>query len=185
MSERNEINGYLQTLSRYLVRLPLEDANEVVREIESHIFDAMEQAEAQGQEIKINQLLEGFGTPRNLAEQYTSHMLEGTPPPEGFSAIKAVKHKATKGVYWITLIVGYLIGFSLILLAIAKVILPELVGVWPSAGGQSVIVGIVDIEMQPDNEIMKGWLAPAAAILGTLITRWTYKLSQILKRLIG
>lgn len=185
MAERDQINTYLQSLNRYLSRLAVEDANEVIREIESHIYDAIEQAEAAGEELDINHLLQGFGSPRALAEQYTNHVLEGAPPPAGFSAITAVKHKATKGLYWGTMLIGYGLGVSLIILAIAKLLCPESVGVWPTPGGQSFIVGMIAVESQPSGEMLQGWLVPIAAVLGGLTVRWTYKLSQILKRLAG
>lgn len=185
MSDREQIQNYLHTLDRYLARLPKEDANEVLKEIESHIYDAIELAESQGEQIDVSGLLQGFGSPRQLAEQYIDHMLEGTPPPDGFSALTSVKHKATTGIYWSTLLLGYGLSLCLMLLAVAKIVSPELVGVWPSEGGQSVIVGVIDVDSQPSNELLQGWLVPVAIVLGALVARLTYKLLQILKRLAG
>jgi len=185
MSDRERINTYLQTLNRYLSRLPAEDANEVIREIESHIYDAIDLAEAKGEKLEVSELLKGFGPPRTLAEKYTNHMLDGTPPPSGFSAITSIKHKVTKGMYWSTLLLGYGSGFALILLAFMKLLSPETVGIWTSPGGESVIVGTLDAPAEQGDDLLGLWLVPTALILGSLITRFTYSLLRILKRIAG
>lgn len=184
MSERDQINTYLTKLNRYLARLPKADAEEVIREIESHIYDAIDAQELQGKELVITELLQGFGAPRELAEQYISHMLEGTPPPAGFSAISQVKHKATKALYWGSMIVGYSLGVTLIALAILKIFMPDSVGMWSTQSGQSVVVGLVEGASQ-GQELLGLWLTPIFLIAGGLITKFTYTLLGVLKRALG
>ena len=91
MSERNVIRTYLTSLNRYLAPLSDEEAGEVVREIESHIFDVIDSQEMAGQEADVARILARLGSPRELAAQYVSHVRSGTPPPEGLSAIATVR----------------------------------------------------------------------------------------------
>ena len=43
MSDNYKIRNYFKDLELYLARLNQDEANEVVKEIESHIFDAIDQ----------------------------------------------------------------------------------------------------------------------------------------------
>ena len=91
MDQRQMINQYLNTLQRYLARLSPAEATEVIQEIESHIFDLIEQHQANGQTADAAAILQGFGEPRQLAAQYVAHLTTGAPPPRGFKAIVQVK----------------------------------------------------------------------------------------------
>lgn len=48
MSGREQISNYLKSFSRYLASLSSEDAAEVIQEIESHIYDVIDQQEMAG-----------------------------------------------------------------------------------------------------------------------------------------
>ena len=189
MSEREQINTYLTALSRYLSRLSDVEAEEVLKEIESHVYDAIDLAEMKGEEPDISAILEGFGSPRQLAEQYSDHVMTGTPPPEGFSAIKGVKLKATKGLYWGTLLVGYGLSAALVFLAVMKMINPELVGVWSSQSGHSIVVGTIDeasrVSGEFGDDLLGFWLIPIALISALFLAKSAYNLSGILRRYIS
>ena len=88
-------------------------------------------------------------------------------------------------MYWSTLLLGYGSGFALILLAFMKLLSPETVGIWTSPGGESVIVGTLDAPAEQGDDLLGLWLVPTALILGSLITRFTYSLLRILKRIAG
>lgn len=48
MEQRDIIHQYLKELERYLARLEKAQAQEVLKEIESHIFDALDQLQSSG-----------------------------------------------------------------------------------------------------------------------------------------
>ena len=182
MSDRETINNYLDSFSRYLSRLKKQEADDVLREIESHIYDAIEMAETNGEMVDVNQILNGFGAPRELAEQYTSHMIDGTPPPEGFSAITTVKHGVTNSVYWATWILGYGVGLGLIVLSILKLLFPDSVGLWVSNHGQSVVVGMVDVASQQGDEMLGMWFIPLGLIVGLFSIKATFVTLKALRK---
>lgn len=181
MSDREQINGYLTALNRYLSRLAAEDCNEVIKEIESHIYDLIDSKEARGETYDVEQILAGFGSPRSLADSYTSHILEGTLPPAGFSAVSKVKHTATRSVYWTTLTCGYGLAALLSILAIMKLISPDTVGAWTINGGNSFIVGIVSEPPPKGTETLGWWLSPLAFFLSVLLGKLTRSLQLILR----
>lgn len=79
MNYDTQINQYLKTLAQYMSRLDEEQVNEVIREIESHIYDVIDDAEIEGNPISVEEVLARFGSPRQLAQQYSDHLIMGTP----------------------------------------------------------------------------------------------------------
>lgn len=183
MKQRDLIHQYLQELHRYLARLSQAEAQEVIREIESHLYDAMEQSEAAGQTLDVADILKGFGTPRDLAAQYVAHVTSGTPPPRGFKAIQKVKRGVTVSLYYSMALFGFSFAAALLLIAIAKVFTPETVGVWSAAGGNSFIIGVTATSLPPEQELLGAWLVPIAGLTGSAIFGITRRVLSILKSL--
>ena len=75
MTDRDTIHAYLKSLSKYLSRLEKADADDVIREIESHIYDALDARGEEGQHASVKDILAGFGAPRDLAAGYVDHIL--------------------------------------------------------------------------------------------------------------
>lgn len=181
MKQRDLIHQYLHELNRYLARLSKAEAQEVIREIESHIFDVIEQCEAAGQTVDAAAILEGFGQPRELAAQYVAHITTGTPPPNGFKAIQKVKQGVTLGLYYSMAFFGFSIAASLIFIAIAKIVTPDLVGVWSSAGGNSFLISFTASNLAPERELLGAWIVPVASLAGLAIFEITRRVLRALK----
>jgi len=180
MADRDTIHQYLKSLSKYLARLEKPATEDVIREIESHIYDALEQREKEGNPASVEAILAGFGDPRDLAASYVEHMLEGTAPPKGFRAIQRVKKGATRGLFVATALVGF--GFSLALLVtgIAKIFEPDMVGLWTTESANSVMMGIRHTPSDA-TELLGWWIVPIALGLGLGLAYWTKRLLWILK----
>lgn len=182
MNYDTQINQYLSTLAKYMSRLDSAQVNEVIREIESHIYDVIDNAETQGSPIEIDEVLARFGSPRQLAQQYSDHLLMGTPPPPGFNALRTVKKGVTASIFFGTALVGYLLGLVLIAIGALKVFLPDSVGVWANDHGQSVVVGIVDHTPVSSQELLGVWLIPVGIICGVAVLLLTHRLLSVLKQ---
>jgi len=185
MEQRDLIHQYLQELNRYLARLSKAEAQEVTREIESHIFDVIEQGEANGQVVDASAILKGFGEPRELAEQYVAHMTTGAPPPKGFKAIQKVKQGVTVSLYYSMAFFGFSIAAALIFLAVAKLFTPELVGVWSGADGNSFVIGFTEPRLPPHQEMLGTWIIPVASLAGFAIFEITRRVLRALKSSMG
>ena len=181
MSEREQIHNYLKYLSKYLSRLDKSDADEVIREIESHIFVAIELQEQNGQQPDAQAILDGFGEPRELANHYVEHMLKGTPPPSGFRAIQRVKKGVTKSLYYSMGLFGFGISLFLIIIGLGKLFMPDLIGVWSAAQGSSVAITFSENAYPNSQELLGYWLIPIAIGLGVGIARLTKGVLAVLK----
>lgn len=181
MSDHDLIHNYFKSLTKYLARLEKTDAEEVIREIESHIYDAMELQEQEGEQSGAQSILDGFGEPRDLANRYVEHVLKGTPPPSGFRAIQSVKKGVTKSLYYSMGFFGFGIAFGLIILGLAKLFMPDMVGVWSAAEGNSVTITLSEHTYENSKELLGYWFIPIAITLGLGVARLTKRVLGVLK----
>lgn len=181
MPERELIHTYLKSLSKYLSRLDKFDAEEVIREIESHILDAIELQEHNGQQPDAQAILDGFGEPRELANQYVEHLLKGSPPPRGFKAIQKVKKGATKTIYYSMGLLGFGISISLIIIGLGKLFMPDVFGLWAITEGNSVTITFSEHAIPNSEELLGYWLIPIAISFGIGIASLTKSVLKVLK----
>jgi uncharacterized membrane protein len=182
MQNRELIHNYLKSLGKYLSRLDKSDADDVIREIESHIHDALELQEEQYSADGIATILAGFGQPRELAAQYVEHILQGTPPPTGFKAIQSVKKGATLSLYISMGLFGFGVAAMLVLAGFYKIFVPSGVGVWSVTQGNSIIITFSEHTYPNSEELLGLWLIPLAIGLGLAIGRLTWQVLAALKK---
>lgn len=181
MEQRDVIHQYLKELERYLARLEKAEAQEVLKEIESHIFDAIDQKQSSGQAMDATAILQGFGEPRELALAYIAHITKGTPPPAGFKAIQKVKQGVTTTLYYAMAVFGFSIAFALFFIAGAKVLMPDSVGAWSAGEGHSLAIGFLATPYPAEQELLGGWLIPIAILSALLVSTLTKQVLRVLK----
>ncbi len=174
MLDRDTIHTFLQSLNKYLSRLNKEDAHEVIKEIESHIYDVIEWKESNNAQIDVQQILNGFGSPRELAAQYVEHIMTGSPPPKGFKAIQKLKTGITKGIWYSMAIFCYGVAGLFGLIGIAKILFPEKIGLWMAAEGNSIIITFSEHSLLMSEEKLGWWLVPVS-LAACLIIFWLSK----------
>ncbi len=181
MEQRDIIHQYLKELERYLARLEKAQAQEVLKEIESHIFDALEQQQSSGQIEDASAILRGFGEPRQLAFAYVAHVTDGAPPPAGFKAIQKVKQGVTATLYYAMAAFGFSIAFALFFVAGAEIFMPDSVGAWSAGHGNSFAIGFFASPYPTDQELLGAWLIPVAISSALLVITLTRKVLRVLK----
>lgn len=179
MSDREIIYNYLKSLTKYLSRLDEEDADEVIREIESHIYDALDEGYPTG---KVQEILDGFGSPRQLAAAYVEHILDGAPPPVGFRAIHIVKTGVSRGLYYSVGAAGFSLSICALFLGVVKLLAPHTIGIWVAEHGQAVVIGTLQMAPAGTKDILGWWFAPLAFILCGSATIFTRRLLHALKK---
>lgn len=181
MEQRDVIPQYLKELERYLARLQKAEAEEVLKEIESHIFDAMDQQQDSGLVEDAKAILQGFGEPRELALAYIAHITKGAPPPVGFKAIQKVKQGVTATLYYAMAAFGFSIAFALFFIAGAEVFMPDSVGAWSAGNGNSLAIGFLATPYPSDQELLGAWLTPIATLAALLVFTLTRQVLRVLK----
>jgi len=179
MARSELIHKYLSELQIYLSRVSEARAQEVVQEIESHIYDtlALQQPPEEG---SIEIILGRLGTPRELAAGYIDHITIGVAPPKGLKPLSRVKKGISKSLYYLVCCLGYGSGSSLLVVALIKLLYPSGFGIWISEQGNSVVVYFSQMDLQA-NEIPAVWLIPLAAVSGAGLLYLTRQIARILK----
>ncbi len=185
MDTQEKIQAYCRDLAHFLAPLDPADAAEVIREIKGHVLDVLEQQDQLGQTVGLEAVLAGFGPPRELAARYVSHVLAGTPPPRGFRAIQTVKRGVTRGLYWSMAGFGYGLALFCLGLALVKLLGQESVGMWSTAGGNSVVIAFAGAPNPDAPELLGHLFAPAALLVAAAIGLLTRRVLQVLARGMG
>ena len=182
MEQRDLIHQYLKELERYLARLEKTQAQEVLKEIESHIFDALEQQQGAGQVENASAILQGFGEPRELALAYIAHIMDGAPPPAGFKAIQKVKQGVTAALYYAMAAFGFSIAFALLFVAGAKIFMSDSVGAWSAGNGENLAIGFFAAPYPAEQELFGAWLTPVAVLTALIVFGLTRQVLRVLKQ---
>lgn len=186
MVSHQPIQAYMKSLVTHLRKLDKADADEVIREIDCHINDVLEQADARGEELDVEALLEGFGPPDVLAAQYIAHIQAGAPPPAGFRVIQRVRGTVTSGLYYTMGAFGFSAAAALLALALAKVVVPSSVGAWSTGNGHSIILTWSGSPNPGSDELLGYGLVPIALLASVFcaeLTRRVLRALQILRRI--
>lgn len=179
MARSELIHNYLAELQIYLSRINQLQAQDVVQEIESHIYDTL--AMQQGAEDSaVEAILARLGTARELASGYIEHITIGVAPPKGLKPLSRIRKGISKSLYSLICILGYGSGAALLLVALLKLLLPSDFGVWVAEHGNSVVIAFSQLEPQA-SEIPALWLIPVAALGGTGLLYLTHQITRILK----
>ena len=186
MVSHQPIQTYMKSLAIHLRKLDKADADEVIREIDCHINDVLEQAAARGEKRDVEAVLEGLGPPDALAAQSVAHIQVGAPPPAGFRVIQRVRRTVTSGLYYTMGAAGFASATALLMLALAKVMAPSSIGAWSTGKGHSITLtwsGSPD----PGSEELLGYglvpIALLAALFCAELTRRVLQALQILRRI--
>lgn len=181
MISRQPIRAYLQALDAKLGSLERVDAEEVLREIESHLHEVLDQAEARGGDGDVAALLAAFGPPEALAAQYVAHIRTGSPPPAGFRVIQRVKQGVTRGLYYSMAAFGYSVATGLLVLALAKWVDPASVGVWSRAGGRIIAIAWSGSPYAEAKELLGYGLVPIALVAAVGCAELTRRVLRALR----
>jgi hypothetical protein len=131
------INGYLFVLERSLKSfLPTDVVRDAVREIESHLRERVMAADgAPNERDAVERILAELGPPLRVAQAYSTERTidEAVTTGRFVPIVRAVGHLAltTMTGFWAAfgLLVGYLVSFAFVAIAVLKPIFPDNVGI--------------------------------------------------------
>jgi hypothetical protein len=178
-----QIDNYLGKLRQCLPNMPVEDREEIVREISVHIREC-----AQEPASSIDEILQRLGSPESLASQY-GHDLLIRHASRSFSPVlilRALLALAKRGLQGFALFLGALVGYgaggALLLTAILKPIFPRQIGLWVGPGVFN-FGGHEPRYSDSVHEVLGHWYIPVALWLGcSLICLTTFGIRRYLNR---
>jgi len=188
LSELGEsrVRGYLFVLGQSLRSfLPNEMVRDVSREIDSHIRERVDRAEAVPDErTALEAVLAELGAPLQVAQAYAAEIAidEAVSTGRVVSVARAVFQLATSTLVGffasLGLFVGYSFGIAFLALAVLKPIFPENVGLIADAAGHVHALGLVS--PMPEGATARGGYAiiPLCFVLGLGILVGTHRLAR-------
>ena len=138
----SRLRGYLYVLERsLLLALPREVTKDAVREIESHVRERLTAVPSGGDERAVlEQILAELGPPLRVAQAYSAERTidEAVVTGRVVAMFRAMWHVAVTSVGGffaaLGLFTGYAIGIGFLIVAIAKPLFPDNVGLWMRDG---------------------------------------------------
>ena len=187
-SGESRVRGYLYVFERSLRSfLAPAIAADAVREVESHIRDAVTQApDARDERDALEHILQRLGPPMKVAQAYSLELMMDEAAATGRvgAVVRSLFHLATSGIVAffgaLGLFVGYAIGVSFMIVGIAKLILPNNVGFW-MRNGIPISGGLV---FGPRGDaasvtfVTTYWIVPIALGIGLVVALVTHALAR-------
>lgn len=180
LSEAGEsrIRGYLFMLENSLRGShKREFVADAVREVESHIRERVRETEPMPNERDaLNRLLEALGPPHRLARAYLAEMAVDEAVSTGgmgatARAIAALALQTTEGFFvGLALVVGYLLSCGALLVAVAKPIFPDNVGI-RTVNGEFRGAGW-ELRVAPGTVVSHGWWLALFCLVFGLVLLW-------------
>ncbi len=164
------IDAYLARLRRALGRLPLEEANDILREIRGHIVERAESAGTLDGRT-IERVLEDMGRPEEIGSLYRTDALVARAratfsPVLIFRTTIGWAMKTALGFIALLLgIIGYGVGLALVGCAVLKPLFPDNIGLWVDEHGVQLAV---PHSQGLGPELLGWWAVPVYLLLGAL-----------------
>jgi uncharacterized membrane protein len=182
-SGESRIRGYLYLFERSLRSfLSQEVASDAVREVESHIRDAVAEAgDVPDERAALEGILQRLGPPMRVAQAYSLELVMDEAAATGrlVAVLRSLFHAATTGVVAFLaafgLFVGYAIGIAFIFVAIMKPIFPNNVGFWMTPNGILVSSGVNFPAVREGLVFHTSyWIIPGALLIGLVLVLVTH-----------
>ena len=186
-SGESRIRGYLYVFERSLRSfLSPAVAADAVREVESHIRDAVaEVGDVPDEHAALEGVLRRLGPPMRVAQAYSLELMMDEAAATGrlTSVLRSLFHAATTGVIAFSaafgLFVGYSMGIAFVAIGLLKPIFPNNVGFWMTPNGM-LVSGGVNFPSVRDGLVFQTsyWIIPGALFIGFALLLATHFLSR-------
>ena len=176
-TSQKTVDAYLKSLRRELRELLDEDAQEIVEEIRTHIFDKTSGNESPE---AVTATLAALGTPQELAERYrTQELLERARLAQSPKYLmRAALRWARLSVMWLLVFalsgLGYCLGGGLLLLGVLKLLHPGTTGVYGIWTDHERSFNWQGGPNKP-GELLGWWLVPVGILIGGGLLLMTFR----------
>jgi hypothetical protein len=166
------IESYLGRLRSALEALPADEAEDIVREIRSHIRESAG-LEGAATPVNVSDILERLGSPTELAAKFRAHSLARAAQQSGSpwlvlrTIFRWAALSARGAAVLLVSLVGYVLAFSFLLAAVEKPFNRSRVGLWKLAdadGSWSLHLGFRNPPQ--GTEMLGWWIIPLGLVAG-------------------
>ncbi len=174
MTDERRLEAYLDILQARLGALPTAEADDIVREIRSHVRDSTGPKGGTAGDA-VAAVLARLGPPEELAAGYVTAILlaragsSRSPWPVLRGFLHWAMYSAAGILPLAGLVAGYVVAASLFIAALVKPFAPDRVGLWRLAGGEiSLRLGLRGGPPSAGEEILGWWVTPLGLLAGAM-----------------
>lgn len=179
---------YLKRIQRTIKSLSKNDRNEILMEINSHIYEGFQQNKGNDEIDRLLDVLEKLGSPEEVLKPLVADkkMEQATRTFNPFHIAKALLLNITNGVSYIIFFALYLMLFGFVFLIFSEIVNPSGTGLFFD-GNSFQALGKINpeyLEGSTIHEVLGYWFIPAM-ILAILISYFLITLLMKFKRKIN
>ncbi len=177
---------YLRRLRAGLAPLPESEREEIVRETAAHLLDRLETA---GGPASPGGALGELGDPEAYAARFVSNynissaLASGSPIALAAQVLRLLGTSAWAFCGGTAVLIVYALAFGMLVVAVAKPIVPSQTGLFVGPGAGDFSLGIIDPASRIGaRELLGYWLIPSALSAGILLLLLAKRLSRAFLR---
>ncbi|SEK75782.1 HAAS signaling domain-containing protein [Parapedobacter koreensis] len=179
---------YIKRVKKVSKGLPEEDKDDILMEINSHIYEAMQRVHVKEatEADKLLDILDRFGEPEDVLRPLIAEkkLRQATTTFNPVHIVKALALNVTNGVAYIIFSLLYLFLFTFVFVIGAKILYPKEVGLF-FQDGSFYLLGIIDPKYRQKygvEEVLGNWFIPAMLLVSVVFYVLTTLILRLVKR---
>lgn len=163
--------NYLKQIQSAIKKLNQEDQNDILMEMNSHIYESMSKNEDENDELKnLINTLDKIGIPNDVLKPLVAEkkLNQATKTFNPIHIFEALILNFSYGIIYFIFFILYLFLFSFVVLIFAKLLYPNNVGFFYKKGEIFQYGGFIENEKLHNYEILGNWFIPVTILLAIL-----------------
>lgn len=163
--------NYLKQIQSVTKKLSNEDQNDILMELNSHIFESISKIHNEENEVKILlDTLDKIGIPSEILKPLIAErkLNQATKTLNPIHIFQALILNFSYGIIYFIFFILYLFLFSFVVLIFAKMFYPNNVGFYYKKGEIFQYGGFLEVKNIQQYEILGIWFIPVTILLGVL-----------------
>jgi acetyltransferase-like isoleucine patch superfamily enzyme len=175
------LDDYIKQLGWSLSKLPAQDREEIIQEVQVHLLDRLETSETVEE---FRQTLQEFGPPeeyaRSFLENYEVSVALASASPWQIlqQNFRMIGRRSSAVLPLLVISFLYILSVCLLLIGLLKPLFPKHIGLWATSNPLTFHFG-VNLEPIPSQEVLGYWIIPLAILLGAALFMVTARLSHL------
>lgn len=169
---QNIYENYLKQIQSVTKRLSLEDRNDILLELNSHIYESLSKKSNENTtEVKrLTDTLDNIGIPKEILKPLIADkkLHQATRTFNPIHIFQALALNFSYGIIYFLFFTLYLFLFSFIVLIFGKIFFPNHVGFYYSKGEIFQYGGFIEGEKLQNFEVLGNWFIPVTILLGII-----------------
>lgn len=163
---------YMGRIKKTVATLSVADQSDTLMEFNSHIFEALQQRGSTSELDALVKVIQRLGSPEEVLKPMVAEkkLIQATRTFNPIHVIKALILNISNGISYLVFSLLYLILFAILFLCVAKLFVPDKVGLFYGPKGfKGLGLNLRNMEGTGVQEVLGNWFIPAALVTSTVL----------------